>query len=125
MKPTVRWAAVGEPTNIWPAEIQSLGGTELCGIQDELFSLENIFAVMGNVQFADRIEQLIFNAFPGTCTADMWAHQHLQQAKSSVLVPSEARRPPGTRMGHVSNIYGFIPNFPAACPTCIRPGRAM
>ena len=86
-----------------------VAGTELFGIQDELFSLENIFAVMGNVQFADRIEQLIFNAFPGTCTADMWAHQYLQQA-NQVLV-SEARRP-WHLDGDSSNIYGFIPNFP-------------
>jgi len=61
------------------------------------------------MSFADRIEQLMFNAFPGTCTADMWAHQYDQQA-NQVLV-SVAQRP-WHKNNETSNIYGFTPNFP-------------
>lgn len=99
-----RWGA-----DEWLASTDPTAGTELCDIEELLFCLENMFAVMGNVQFADRIEQLIFNAFPGTCTADMWAHQYDQQA-NQVLV-SEAKRPWHLN-GNSSNIYGFTPNFP-------------
>ncbi|MFB9261649.1 hypothetical protein ACFFWD_00365 [Bradyrhizobium erythrophlei] len=99
-----RWAA-----DEWFASRDPVAGTELCAIEELLFSLENNFAVIGDVQFADRIEQLIFNAFPGTCTADMWAHQYDQQA-NQVLV-SVARRPWHWNIDS-SNIYGFTPNFP-------------
>jgi len=99
-----RWAA-----DEWLASTDPTAGTELCGIEELLYCLENSFAVMGDVQFADRIEQLIFNSFPATCTADMWAHQYDQQA-NQVLV-SVAKRP-WHENGDSSNIYGFTPNFP-------------
>lgn len=99
-----RWAA-----DEWLASTDPTAGTELCDIEELLFCLENNFAIMGNVEFGDRIEQLIFNAFPGTCTADMWAHQYDQQA-NQVLV-SVAHRPWHNNFD-TSNIYGFTPNFP-------------
>lgn len=99
-----RWAA-----DEWLASTDPTAGTELCGVEELLFCLENGFAIMGDVQFADRIEQLIFNSFPGTTTADMWAHQYDQQA-NQVLV-STARRHWHWN-GDTSNLYGFTPNFP-------------
>jgi uncharacterized protein len=99
-----RWAA-----DEWLASTDPTAGTELCGVEELLFCLENGFAIMGDVRFADRIEQLIFNSFPGTTTADMWAHQYDQQA-NQVLV-SVAKRPWHWN-GDTSNIYGFTPNFP-------------
>ncbi|MGY8681755.1 hypothetical protein Q2941_28820 [Bradyrhizobium sp. UFLA05-153] len=100
-----RWVA-----DNWFVSSDPVRGTELGAIGELLFSLESIIAVMGNVEFADRFEQLIFNAIPGTCTADMWAHQFHQQS-NQVLV-SVAKRPwnsPGT---DATNIYGFKPCFP-------------
>ncbi len=99
-----RWAA-----DEWLASTDPTAGTELCGVEETLFCFENCFAIMGDVRFADRVEQLIFNAFPGTTTADMWAHQYDQQA-NQVLV-SVARRPWHNNRDN-SNIYGFTPNFP-------------
>lgn len=99
-----RWAA-----DEWLASTDPTAGSELCGVEELLYCLENGFAIMGDVRFADRIEQLIFNSFPGTTTADMWAHQYDQQA-NQVLV-SVAKRP-WHMNSDTSNIYGFTPNFP-------------
>lgn len=93
----------------WLSNTDPTQGTELCDVEELLFSLEENFEALGNLSFADRMEQLIFNAFPGTCTADMWAHQYNQQA-NQVLV-SVAKRP-WRGDGDTSNIYGFTPNFP-------------
>jgi len=93
------WLVGNEPTQ----------GTELCDVEELLYSLEKGFEAVGELSFADRIEQLMFNAFPGTCTADMWAHQYDQQA-NQVLV-SVAKRPWHLN-NETSNIYGFTPNFP-------------
>ncbi|WFU33679.1 glycoside hydrolase family 127 protein [Bradyrhizobium brasilense] len=100
-----RWGADG-----WFVSTDPIVGTETCAVGQSFFSLENILAVMGNVEVADRIEQLMFNAFPGACTADMWARQFYQQS-NQVLV-SVAKRPwnsPGT---DAANIYGFKPCYP-------------
>jgi uncharacterized protein len=99
-----RWAA-----DEWLASTDPVQGTELCDVEELLYSLEKSFEALGEVAFADRIEQLIYNAFPGTCTADMWAHQYDQQA-NQVLVSVADR--PWHLNGDTSNIYGFGPNFP-------------
>jgi hypothetical protein len=99
-----RWSA-----DEWLASTDPIQGTELCGVEELLYSLEKDFEALGEMDFADRIEQLMFNAFPGTCTADMWAHQYDQQA-NQVLV-SVAKRP-WHGNNDASNIYGFTPNFP-------------
>jgi hypothetical protein len=93
----------------WLCSTDPTQGTELCDVEELLYSLEKNFEAVGELNLADRIEQLMFNAFPGTCTADMWAHQYDQQA-NQVLV-SVARRP-WHLDGDTSNIYGFTPNFP-------------
>lgn len=93
----------------WLANTDPTHGSELCSIEELLYSFEKNFEATGELDFADRIEQLMFNGFPGTCTADMWAHQYDQQA-NQVLV-SVARRQ-WFANGDSSNIYGFTPNFP-------------
>jgi uncharacterized protein len=93
----------------WLASTDPTSGTELCDVEGLLYSLEKNFEALGDVSFADRIEQLMFNAFPGTCTADMWAHQYDQQA-NQVLVSYDKRPWHLNREG--ANIYGFTPDFP-------------
>jgi len=83
-------------------------GTELCAVVEFMFSLENLVAALGNVAHADRLELLAYNANPGTCTPDYWAHQYDQQA-NQVLV-SVAKRQWSTN-GDASNVYGLEPNF--------------
>lgn len=90
------------------AGLRPTQGTELCAVVEFMFSLENLIAVTGDVMFADRLEVLAYNANPGTCTPDYWAHQYDQQA-NQVLV-SEAKREWSTNGPH-SNLYGLEPNF--------------
>ena len=93
----------------WLANTDPTQGTELCQVEELLFSLEKNVEILGKIAFADRMEQLIYNSFPGTCTPDMWAHQYDQQANQVLVTVAE-------RHWHWnidnSNIYGFTPNFP-------------
>lgn len=86
-------------------------GTELCSVVEYMFSLEELYAILGDNKLADRIELLTYNSLPGTTTADMWSHQYDQQS-NQVLV-SGAKRDWSTN-GDYSNIYGLMPNF-ACC----------
>lgn len=83
-------------------------GTELCSVVEYMFSLEELYEIFGDNDFADRLESLTYNALPGTTTPDMWTHQYDQQS-NQVLV-SSAKRSWSTN-GDDSNIYGFSPNF--------------
>lgn len=83
-------------------------GTELCGVVEFMFSLENLIEIFGDPTFADRLEVLAYNAKPGTCTPDYWAHQYDQQ--SNQVLCTSAKRNWSTN-GNDSNLYGLEPNF--------------
>lgn len=83
-------------------------GTEQCGVVEFMFSLENLVEIFGDPMFADRLELLAYNAKPGTCTPDYWAHQYDQQANQVLCTP--AKRNWSTN-GNDSNLYGLEPNF--------------
>jgi len=101
---TGRWNA-----DEWLAGNSPTSGTELCDIEELSYCLEKDFEALGDVSLPDRLEKLIFNAFPGTMMPDMWAHQYDQQA-NQVLVSVDAR--PWHNNGKDANIYGFSPNYP-------------
>ncbi len=83
-------------------------GTEVCSVVEYMFSLEELYAILGDNRLADRIELLTYNALPGATTPDMWAHQYDQQS-NQVLV-SVAKRDWSSNDDY-SNLYGFMPNF--------------
>ena len=83
-------------------------GSELCAVVEAMFSLEHCLAVTGDAAFGDRLEQLAFNALPGTLTDDMWAHQYNQEPNQ---VECSIHRKPWTTDGPESNLFGLEPNF--------------
>ena len=83
-------------------------GTELCTVVEEQFSLEQLIAILGNPEYADRLEKIAYNAQPGTFTKDMWGHQYDQQP-NQVQVSLEKRD--WTTNGNESNLFGVEPNF--------------
>jgi len=83
-------------------------GSELCSVVEYMFSMEELFAIFGDISLADRLELLTYNALPGTTTPDMWSHQYDQQS-NQVLV-SKAKRD-WSNNGDYSNIYGLEPHY--------------
>jgi len=83
-------------------------GSELCTVVEYMFSLEHSLAITGDPVLGDRLEQLAFNALPGTFTDDMWAHQYNQEPNQ---VECSLHQKPWTTDGPESNLYGLEPNF--------------
>ncbi len=88
--------------------LDQVHGTELCTVVETMFSHEVALAVFGEAGTADRIEEIAYNALPGTFTDDMWAHQYDQQPNQ---VQSSLNSKPWTTNGVESNLYGLEPHF--------------
>jgi len=83
-------------------------GVETCAVVETMFSLEQLISITGDVNLADRLEKLAFNALPGAFTGDMRAHQYDQQ-------PNQIRADKAPRQwstnGDEANVFGFEPWF--------------
>lgn len=84
-------------------------GTELCAVVEYMFSLHNIIKIFDhNIEYADILEKVAYNALPATFTDDMCAHQYDQQV-NQVLVSVAKRN--WYNNNDDSNIFGLEPNF--------------
>jgi len=83
-------------------------GTELCAVVEYMFSLEALVCRFGDAEFADRLERIAFNALPGACTADMWAHQYVQQSNQVECV---AGNHIWETVSDDANTFGLEPNY--------------
>jgi hypothetical protein len=83
-------------------------GTELCAVVEFMFSLAHLVAILGDSAFADRLEQVAYNALPAAFTPDMWAHQYDQQV-NQVLCTIDRRE--WTNNSADANLYGLEPHY--------------
>ncbi len=83
-------------------------GIELCAVVEQMFSLEQAIAILGDAALGDRLEKVAFNALPASFTDDMWAHQYDQQPNQIRCSLTER---PWTTNGPESNLFGLDPNF--------------
>jgi hypothetical protein len=104
----------GQATGVFTGDEHLAGlnpsqGTELCAVVEYLFSLETLIAAFGDTLFADRLEQIAFNALPAAYSPDMWAHQYDQQANQ--VICAVADDPIYTNNGPDANLFGLEPNY--------------
>ncbi|HML67071.1 MAG TPA: glycoside hydrolase family 127 protein [Clostridia bacterium] len=83
-------------------------GAELCLAAELLFSLQTLLAATGDALYAERIEQIVYNAWPATFTPDMCAHQYVQQVNQIEV----SRKKRGWYDAYSeANLFGLAPNF--------------
>ncbi len=75
---------IGLPTGLWAGdELLRFGnpvyGSELCTAVEMMFSLESILEITGDVQWADYLERVAYNALPTQVNDDYTARQYYQQ----------------------------------------------
>jgi len=107
----------GLPNGMFSADEHFAGrnpsqGTELCAVVEAMFSLEQSLAILGDARLGDRLEEITFNALPGTFTDDMWAHQYDQQPNQ---ISCTLRKRPWSTNGPEANLFGLEPNFGCCC----------
>lgn len=75
---------IGFPTGLWGGdEMLHFGeptrGSELCTAVEMMYSLESMLEVTGDVQWADHLERIAYNALPTQITDNFDARQYYQQ----------------------------------------------
>lgn len=55
-------------------------GVEFCAISEEMFSLESMVQITGDMEFADLLEKITFNALPPQASDDYMSRQYFQAA---------------------------------------------
>ncbi|MEN6339509.1 MAG: beta-L-arabinofuranosidase domain-containing protein [Clostridiaceae bacterium] len=83
-------------------------GAELCLVAELMYSLQALLAVTGDAMYADRLEEIVFNAWPATFTADLCAHQYVQQVNQ---VEVSRKKRIWYDAYSEANLFGLKPNF--------------
>ena len=83
-------------------------GAECCLISGNLSGFKTLFALYGDNNYADKAEQIMFNAVPAFTFPDTWARQYDQQVNQ--VVCSVAKRRFDNRDD--SNTFGLNPHYP-------------
>jgi DUF1680 family protein len=85
-------------------------GSELCTAVEMMYSLESVLAVTGEVNFADRLEKIAFNALPTQISDDFETHQYFQQANQVNL--TRGMRNFADNHGGTDLCYGLLTGYP-------------
>ncbi|KAI0725972.1 hypothetical protein C8Q72DRAFT_784664 [Fomitopsis betulina] len=110
------WEYHGRPQGIFSTDEHLAGlhpsrGSEYCASVEAMFSLEYMYAIMGEPDWADLTEKITYNAVPAQSTPDWWAQQYLQQT-NQVWVRNRTDGQPWTTDGPYSNVMGMESEFP-------------
>ena len=87
---------IGLPTGLWGGdELLRFGkpttGSELCTAVEMMYSLETILEVTGDMQWADYLERVAYNALPTQVTDDYSARQYYQQTNQIAVTGRRER----------------------------------
>lgn len=110
---------IGLPTGLWGGdELLRFGeptmGSELCTAAEMMFSLESMLEITGDVQWADHLERVAYNALPTQHDDEFTARQYYQQT-NQVRVTKEWRQF-STPHEDTDVIFGTLNGYP--CCTC-------
>jgi len=85
-------------------------GSELCSAVEMMYTLENTLAITGDVNYADRLEKIAFNAMPTQISEDFLSRQYFQQA-NQVMVSRHTRNFDINHHG-TDVAYGLLTGYP-------------
>ena len=88
-------------------------GSELCSCVEMMYSLEKMFEVTANTEFADKLEMLAYNILPSQVSDDYMKRQYFSQSNQISITKADRDFFDG---GGERNVMGLLEGFP--CCTC-------
>lgn len=91
-------------------------GIEFCSISESMFSLETMLSITGDMEFADLLEKITYNALPTQASDDFNKRQYFQAANQIEL--SDQMSVSYQNVGHYGTdfVYGTLSGYPC-CTT--------
>lgn len=107
------------PTGLWGGdELLRFGeptvGSELCTATEMMFSLESMLEITGDVQWADHLERIAYNALPTQHDDDFMSRQYFQQTNQVCV--TKTWRQYSTPHADTDALFGVLNGYP--CCTC-------
>ena len=91
-------------------------GVEFCSIAEEMFSLETMISITGEMAFADQLERIVYNALPTQANDDFTKRQYMQAANQVELTDQLATSYETQPHRGTDFVYGLLSGYP--CCTC-------
>jgi len=91
-------------------------GIELCSVVELMYSLENMLQITGDLQFADHLEKIAYNAFPAQVKSDFSARQYFQSANQVMITRHRHNFYEEDYHGGTDLCFGLLTGYP--CCTC-------
>lgn len=91
-------------------------GVEFCSVAEEMFSLETILAITGDMEFADLLEKIVYNALPAQASDDFSSRQYFQAANQVELTTRLQSSYQTLGHGGSDFVFGTLTGYP--CCTC-------
>lgn len=91
-------------------------GVELCSVVELMFSLENILKITGDIQFAEYLERIAYNALPAQIKQDFSSRQYFQSANQVILTRHRHNFYEEDNHGGTDLCFGLLTGYP--CCTC-------
>jgi len=91
-------------------------GVEFCSVAEEMFSLETMLKITGDMEFADLLERITFNALPAQASDDFSSRQYFQAANQVEL--SDRANPSFENLHHMGTdfVFGTLSGY-SCCTT--------
>lgn len=105
----------GQPQGMYGADEALHGnkptqGAELCSIVELMYSLESMLEITGDIQFADHLEKLAFNALPTQISDDFMTRQYFQQPNQVMLTRHMHNF--DINHGETDIVFGLLSGYP-------------
>jgi DUF1680 family protein len=106
---------IGLPIGLWGGdEMLRFGnptqGSELCTAVEMMFSLEKMLEITGDVQWADHLERIAYNALPTQISDDFLSRQYYQQVNQVEV--TRMRRNFSTPHEDTDILFGLLSGYP-------------
>lgn len=91
-------------------------GIELCSVVELMYSLETMVGITGDLDFADQLEWIAYNALPAQTTEDYKHRQYFQCANQVLLTRARRNSYEEDNHGGTDPVFGLLTGYP--CCTC-------
>lgn len=91
-------------------------GVEFCSVSETMFSLESMLSITGDMEYADLLEKITYNALPTQASDDFTNRQYFQAANQVEL--SDRLEASYQKVGHKGTdfVFGVLSGYPC-CTT--------